>query len=226
MSRHSTTAPATADPRQVATTLKRLKTAYPDAHLILRFGSPFELLCATILAAQATDERVNQVTPELFRRWPGPAQLARAPLAEVEEVVRTTGFFRQKARRLVEVSRLLEERFAGEVPREVEALTSLPGVGRKTAILVINHAHGLPAGVAVDTHVQRVAGRLGWSTAKDADRMEEELRELLPRREWIHAQDLLAFHGRAHCRAPRPRCTGCPVEDRCPFPQKVFTPTR
>lgn len=206
--------------------MKRLKTAYPDARLILRFRNAFELLCATILAAQATDERVNLVTPELFERWPGPEDLARAPLPEVEAVVRTTGFFRQKARRLVEVSQQLFERFGGKVPREVEALTGLPGVGRKTAILVINHAFGEPAGVAVDTHVHRVAGRLGWSSAKDPDRMEEELRELLPRREWIHVQDLLAFHGRAHCRAPRPRCTGCSVEDLCPYPEKVLTPGR
>jgi len=210
-------------PAPVAETLKRLKAAHPDARLLLRFENPFQLLAATILAAQATDERVNLVTPALFTHWPGPKELAAASLPEVEAVVRPTGFYRQKAKRLVEVSRGLVERFDGVVPQEVEALTTLPGVGRKTAILVINHAYGKPAGVAVDTHVQRVAGRLGWSAAKDPERMEEELRDLVPKREWIHLQDLLAFHGRAHCRAPRPRCTGCPVEDLCPFPEKVFT---
>jgi endonuclease-3 len=219
--RRAAAAPAPAAPAPVAETLKRLKAAYPDARLILRFASPFQLLCATILAAQATDERVNLVTPVLFARWSTPAALAGAPLPEVEAVIRPTGFYRQKAKRLVEVAGQLVERFGGQVPEEVEALTTLPGVGKKTAILVINHAYGKPAGVAVDTHVQRVAGRLGWSAAKDADRMEEELRGLVPRREWIHLQDLLAFHGRAPCRAPKPRCTGCPVEDLCPFPEKV-----
>jgi endonuclease-3 len=206
----------------VAATLKRLKAAYRQARLLLDFDDPFQLLCATILAAQATDERVNLVTPVLFARWPNPEELAAASLAEVEAVVRPTGYYRQKARRLTEVARHLVERFGGEVPEEVDPLTSLPGVGRKTAVLVINHGFGKPAGVAVDTHVERVARRLGWSQAKDPTRMAEELEELLPRREWIHLQDLLAFHGRAHCRAPRPRCTDCPVEALCPFPEKVF----
>lgn len=201
--------------------LARLRRAYPDAHLILRFEDPFQLLCATILAARATDEKVNEVTPELFRRWPTPPRLAAADFGEVAEVVHATGFYRQKTERLIAVAQGLVADFDGRVPDSVEELTTLPGVGRKTAILVINHAYGKPAGVAVDTHVQRVARRLDFSQAGTADKIEAELRQVMPQREWIHLQDLLAFHGRAPCKAPRPRCVGCPVEELCYSPEKV-----
>jgi endonuclease-3 len=202
--------------------LAELDAAYPDARLLLDFGNPFELLCAAILAARATDEKVNEVTPELFRRFPEPADLAAADLAEVEEIVHPTGFFRQKAKRLVGVSRGLVERFDGRVPETVDELTTLPGVGKKTAILVVNHGFDEPAGVVVDTHVQRIAHRLDWSHQKNAEKVETELEELLPRQRWISLQDLLAFHGRACCKAPKPRCSGCPVEELCYFPDKVF----
>lgn len=208
-------------PERVTETLRRLRQAHPDAHLILRFEDPFQLLCATILAARATDEKVNEVTPELFRRWPTPRRLAGADFAEVAEVVHATGFYRQKTERLIEVSKGLVNDFGGQVPETVEELTTLPGVGKKTAILVINHAYGQPAGIAVDTHVQRVARRLDFSQAGTADKMEAELRGVIPREEWIHLQDLLAFHGRAHCKAPRPKCTGCPVGELCYSPEKV-----
>ena len=208
-------------PERVTALLDGLKGAYPDAALRLRFTSPFELLCATVLAAQATDDRVNTVTPSLFARWPDPAALSLAPVDEVAAVVRPTGYYRQKAARLVDVSHGLVTRFGGEVPRTVDELTSLPGVGRKTAIVVLNHGYGIPAGVAVDTHVHRLAGRLDWSHARDPERVEAELRALVPAAEWIRLQDLFATHGRAHCRAPRPRCDGCPIEALCYSPDKA-----
>lgn len=207
---------------RVQAILARLDAAYPDARLILRFENPFQLLCATVLAAQATDEKVNEVTPSLFQRYPTPAELARAAFEDVAAMVRPTGYYRQKAQRLMEVSRGLVERFGGEVPRSVEELTSLPGVGKKTAIMVINHAYRIPVGIAVDTHVQRVAQRLDWSHQRDPERMEEELREVVPQDRWITFQDLIAFHGRAHCKAPEPRCSGCPIHDLCYFPGKVY----
>lgn len=208
-------------PERVKEILQHLREAYPDARLILRFEDPFQLLCATILAARATDEKVNEVTPELFRRWPTPRRLASADFDEVAEVVHATGFYRQKTERLIAVSKGLVEELDGQVPETVVELTTLPGVGKKTAILVINHAYHKPAGIAVDTHVQRVARRLDFSQASTADKMEGELREVIPREEWIHLQDLLAFHGRAHCKAPRPKCSGCPVDELCYSPEKV-----
>lgn len=210
-------------PQRVETLLERLRSAYPDAGLLLRFTTPFELLAATVLAARATDEKVNEVTPVLFRRFPTARELAAADVDEVAEIVHPTGFFRQKARRLVAVSQGLVDRFGGEVPETVEELTTLPGVGRKTAILVINHAFARAAGIAVDTHVHRVAQRLDWSHQKDPDRMERELERVVPKASWIDLQGLLATHGRACCKAPKPRCSGCPLDDLCYFPEKVYT---
>lgn len=210
------------EPGRLGEILDRLEAAYPDAHLLLAFSDPFELLMATILAARATDEKVNEVTPELFSRFPDARALAAADFDEVAEIVHPTGFFRQKAKRLIEASRALVEEFGGQVPATVEELTTLPGVGRKTAILVVNHAFGRPAGVVVDTHVQRIAVRLDWSHRQDADKMEAELRELVPEERWISFQDLVGFHGRAHCTAPKPRCAGCPVDELCYFPEKVY----
>ncbi len=209
-------------PERLGEILDRLEAAYPDAHLLLEFENPFQLLSATILAARATDEKVNEVTPELFSRFPDARTLAGAEFDEVAEIVHPTGFFRQKARRLIEASQALVERFGGEVPATIDELTTLPGVGRKTAILVINHAFGRPAGVVVDTHVQRIAGRLDWSHQKDADKMERELRELVPEARWIAFQDVVGFHGRGHCTAPKPRCADCPVDELCYFPDKVY----
>lgn len=210
------------DPERVEAILETLEEAYPDAHLILDYDNAFELLCATILAARATDEKVNEVTPELFRRWPTAEALADADRDALEEVVHPTGFYRQKAERLVKASRHLVEHFEGEVPETVEKLTEVPGVGKKTAIMVINHGHGIPAGVAVDTHVQRISRRLDFSQMKTADAMEKKLREVVPEERWIGFQDLLAFHGRARCKAPEPECTGCPVDEYCYFPDKVY----
>ena len=207
-------------PQRVRIILDRLRKAHPDARLILNFRNPFELLCAAILAARATDEKVNEVTPVLFEQYPTPQALAGARIEDVEKIVHPTGFYRQKARRLVEVARELVERFDGVVPKTVDELTSLPGIGKKTAIMVINHAYGIPAGIVVDTHVHRVAQRLDWSHQKNPDKMEEELRAVIPKEDWIHFQDLIAFHGRAHCKAPRPTCDGCPIDDLCYWPDK------
>lgn len=210
------------EPDRVRAILDSLDEAYPDAELILHFENPFQLLCATILAARATDEKVNEVTPELFRRWPTPEALAGSDRDTLEEVVHPTGFYRQKAERLVAASRQLVDRFDGRVPTSVDDLTDLPGVGKKTAIMVINHGHGIPAGVAVDTHVQRVSRRLDLSQMKTADAMEKELRQVVPEDRWIGYQDLIAAHGRARCKAPEPQCTGCPVDGFCYFPEKVY----
>lgn len=209
-------------PERVEAILDGLGEAYPEARLLLDFENPFQLLCAAILAARATDEKVNEVTPELFGRFPEPADLAAAELEAVEEIVHPTGFYRQKARRLVEVSRELSERFDGRVPDSVAQLTTLPGVGEKTAIMVVNNAFGEPAGLVVDSHVQRIAHRLDWSHQKSAEKVESELEEIVPRTSWIAFQNLLAFHGRAYCKAPRPRCSGCPIDELCYFPEKVF----
>jgi len=209
-------------PERVEAILGALRASYPDARLILHFENPYQLLVAAILAAQATDERVNQVTPAVFRRYPTPRHMAEADPAELEALIRPTGYYRQKARFLIECCRALVERFQGEVPDRLEDLTQLPGVGKKTAILVLNHAFRKPSGIVVDTHMHRVAQRLDWSHERDRDKMEEELRALIPQAHWVEASPLIAFHGRRHCKAPRPVCTGCPVEDLCYFPEKRF----
>lgn len=201
--------------------IERLAAAYPDWGCTLRFTSPFELLIATILAAQSTDETVNAVTPALFCRYPGPRELAAAPPADVETLIYRTGFFRNKARAIQAVSRELVARFGGEVPRDMDALTSLFGVGRKTASVVLGAAFGVPA-IAVDTHVDRVAQRLALTREKkDRERMEADLRALLPESEWIKATWCLILHGRRTCTAKKPACPRCPVNDLCPWPLKT-----
>jgi len=193
-----------------------LRQEYPGAACELRFGNPWELLVATILSAQCTDERVNQVTPELFRRWPGPAELAAAPLEEIEEVIRPTGFFRNKARAIQGAARVLVAEHGGEVPRELEAMVRLPGVGRKTANVVLGEAYGIPAGIAVDTHVKRLAGRLGLTSESNPGRIERDLMELFPRERWTPLAHILIHHGRRVCGARKPRCAECVVAHLCP----------
>ena len=192
-----------------------LAGAYPDARCELDYRDPWELLVATVLSAQCTDQRVNQVTPELFRRWPTPAAIAEAPLAELEEAVRPTGFFRNKARAVREAARILVSRFGGELPRELEALVELPGVGRKTAKVVLGEAFGIAAGIAVDTHVRRVSGRLGLSRSSEAEVIAGELERLVPQPVWVAFSMRMILHGRRVCVARRPRCAGCPLEPAC-----------
>jgi endonuclease III len=168
-----------------------------------------------VLSAQCTDERVNRVTPELFRRWPGPPELAAADPAELEAVIRPTGFFRNKARALIAAARAVVAEHGGEVPRDVDELVRLPGVGRKTANVVLGEACGIPAGIAVDTHVRRVARRLGLTEAKTPEAIEAELESLVPREEWIGFSLRLILHGRRVCTARRPRCEACRLEPAC-----------
>jgi len=194
--------------------LDRLERAYPDARIYLNFETPFQLLIATILAAQCTDAKVNQVTPELWRRYPTARAIAEADRQELEALLRPTGFFRQKTASVQAVCRAIVERYGGQVPETVEELTRLPGVGRKTANIVLSEALGKPA-VAVDTHVRRVATRIGLARQKDPDKIEQELCAIIPRRRWTRATELLGTHGRRTCSARKPACSGCPVSGLC-----------
>jgi endonuclease III len=194
-----------------------LEETHPEARCALDYRNPFELSLATILSAQCTDERVNMVTPVLFGRFPTPRALAEAPLPEVETIIRSTGFFRAKARSIVGFARELVEKHGGEVPRSIAALVTLPGFGRKTANVVAGHAYGVNEGVAVDTHVLRVTNRLGLVSTRDPIEVEARLMELMPRERWTRTTDLFIFHGRKICDARRPECGRCPVFALCRF---------
>jgi len=195
--------------------LSFLANAYPGARVLLDYRDPFELLVATVLAAQCTDERVNGVTPALFRSWPGPAAFAKADQGEVEAAVRSTGFFRNKARAVRELSAALVERHHGRVPGTMEELTALPGVGRKTASILLGACFGVPA-LAVDTHVGRVSFRLGLTASKDPARVEEDLARAIPREKWWEFATRLGWHGRQVCVARKPRCPECGLAAVCP----------
>ena len=199
--------------------LARLKAAYPDAHCALDHQSPYQLIVATILSAQCTDVRVNMVTPAFFESWPAPADLARARSAAVEATVMSTGFFRNKARNLIAMARALMEEHGGEVPRTMAELHALPGVGRKTANVVLGNAYGINEGVTVDTHVTRLAGLLGLTRQTDPVKIEQELMALIPREDWTLISHLLITHGRAVCIARRPKCGECVLNDLCPSAQ-------
>ena len=199
-----------------AAVARRLARLYPHATCSLDFGSPYELLIATILSAQCTDKRVNAVTKGLFARWPTPATLASAHQLEVEEVIRSTGFFRAKARSIRGCAAALVDRHGGAVPQALEQLVQLPGVGRKTANVVLGSGFGLPSGVVVDTHVGRIARRLGLTRHADAVRAERDLIACLAERRWIEFSHRLIALGRAVCTARKPRCEACPLADLCP----------
>jgi endonuclease-3 len=194
----------------------RLSGAYPGTRIALDFRSPFELLVATVLAAQCTDQRVNAVTPALFRRFPTARDLAAADIAELEELVRTTGFYRNKARAIKALSQALTDDHNGEVPPRMEDLRQLPGVGRKTANVVLGNAFGMNEGVVVDTHVQRLARRLGLTQQTEPEKIEADLMKLVPREAWTTFANLLIDHGRKTCKARKPECGVCPVADLCP----------
>jgi|YelNatPaOPRAMG01_1025707.scaffolds.fasta_scaffold00059_88 endonuclease-3 len=199
--------------------LARLEAAYPDARVELEFSNPFELLVATILAAQCTDRRVNQVTRTLFQKYRAPEDYLRVPLRELEEDIRPTGFFRNKAKAIQACCRKLVEEFGGQVPTELDALASLPGVGRKTASIVLGNAAGQQT-IAVDTHVKRVSRRLGLTASNNPLRIERDLSELIPKDRWTRATNVLVFHGRYTCKARNPDCGRCPVADLCSSPDK------
>jgi endonuclease III len=202
--------------KQGAAVARRLAKGYPQAHCSLDFASPFQLLIATILSAQCTDKRVNATTGELFGRWPTAAALAAASQAEVEAVIRSTGFFRAKAKNIRGCCEALMERHGGEVPRTLEELVRLPGVGRKTANVVLGSGFGLPSGVVVDTHVGRISRRLGLTRHADAVKAERDLIAAIPKSHWIAFSHRLIEHGRTVCTARRPRCENCPLADLCP----------
>jgi endonuclease-3 len=196
--------------------LEQLSARYPNPRSMLDWKTPWELLVATVLAAQCTDARVNTVTPGFFRRWPGPAELARATQEDVEPVVHPTGFFRTKAKNLLATARLLVEKHGGEPPRTMEELTALPGVARKTANIVLSNAYGLFEGIAVDTHVRRLSFRLGLTESQDPVRIEQDLMPLFPRESWGDVNHGLVLFGREVCTARKPRCPDCPLDPVCP----------
>ena len=201
--------------QRAAEVLAILTQTYPNAACALTYSDPWELLVATILSAQCTDVRVNMVTPELFRRYPTPAALALAEPETLEELIRSTGFFRNKARNLLGCAAVLVAKHDGKVPENLAELTALPGVGRKTANVVLGNAFATP-GMVVDTHVKRLAFRLGWTSQSDPVKIEQDLCALLPQQEWTQAGHLLIHHGRALCKAPTPLCSQCPVFELCP----------
>ncbi|CDM94306.1 MAG: endonuclease III [Limnospira sp. PMC 1291.21] len=199
--------------------LVRLKRLYPDAACTLNYETPLQLLVATILSAQCTDERVNQVTPALFKRFPDAFSLATADLQELETLVRSTGFYRNKARHIKESSRMIAEKFGGEVPKRMEQLLELPGVARKTANVVMANAYGINMGVTVDTHVRRLSQRLGLTQHKDPVRIERDLMQVLPQPDWENWSIRLIYHGRGICTARNPACYNCKLSDLCPSAQ-------
>ncbi len=200
-----------------------LKRAYPDARLALDFSTPLELLVALILAAQCTDAKVNEVTPALFARFRTARDFAEAPQDELERWVRPTGFYRQKAKAIRACCRQLVEQHGGEVPRTLDALLELPGVGRKTANILLGNAYGVP-GIGVDTHVARLADRLGLSTHTDPDKIEADLVAIVPTAEQIRFCHLMQFHGRRTCTARKPQCPDCVLLKLCPYPAKTQPP--
>jgi endonuclease-3 len=199
--------------------IARLRELYPEAATELSHRSPFELVVATILSAQCTDVRVNQVTPALFKAYPSATELARADQDRLEDLIRTTGFFHNKAKNLLGLARALHERHGGEVPRTMDELTALPGVGRKTANVVLGNAFGLPA-IAVDTHVIRLSGRLGLSGSSDPAAIELDLMALAPRSDWTFLSHGLILHGRRVCTARKPSCGSCSMKPDCLWPGK------
>lgn len=198
-----------------------LRKAYPDAHCELNFSSPLELLIATILSAQCTDKRVNLVTADLFRKYRSAADYANASLAELEQDIKTTGFYRNKARNIQACCAALASKHGGQVPRTMEELTQLDGVGRKTANVVLGNAFGINVGVVVDTHVARLAGRLGLTSQRDPEKIEQDLMQLVPREQWTLFSHWLIWHGRRRCDARKPDCVGCEIAKLCPSAGKA-----
>jgi endonuclease-3 len=204
------------DPARVRSILEALEDLYPEVQCELDHDNAFQLICATILSAQCTDERVNKVTPELFRLYPTPAALARAPLPTLEKVIRSTGFYKQKAKSLKGTAAGIVDRFGGQVPRTLAELTTLPGVARKTANVVLGTAYGLAEGVVVDTHIQRLSMRLALTRSTDPKGIEQDLMKALPHDSWVRAGHQLIWHGRRVCFARKPNCAGCTLAPFCP----------
>ena len=204
------------DKAPVKETISRLKSAYPDARTALAWTNPLELLVATILSAQTTDVRVNGVTPDLFAKYPAAGDYARADPADLEEDIRPTGFFRNKAKSLQGMARALVEDHGGEVPRTMPELVALPGVGRKTANVVLGNAFSIDEGVVVDTHVGRLSNRLGFTAHDDPEKIERDLMQTVPKEDWTVFSHLLILHGRSTCKSRKPDCENCTLNDLCP----------
>ncbi len=204
---------------------KLLKKEFPKPITALHHQSAFQLLIATILSAQCTDERVNMVTPGLFRKYKDAKAFAAADQAELEETIRSTGFFRMKAKNIIGCSKALVEQFSGEVPKTIDELVTLPGVGRKTANVVLGQVYGIASGVVVDTHVHRLSQRLGFTTAETAEKIEQDLMALFPQKQWIDLGTVLILHGRKTCAARSPKCNSCVVAPLCPSAQ-VFVSSK
>lgn len=202
--------------KRTAEIIKRLKKAYPDAHCALDHTSPFELLIATILSAQCTDVRVNIVTADLFRKYRGPADFLNVSQAELERDIHSTGFYRNKAKNIQAACRRIIDVFGGEVPRNMEHLLTLGGVARKTANVVLGNAFGIASGVVVDTHVGRLSRRLGLTENENAEKVERDLSELVPKRNWVMFPHWMIYHGRQVCDARKPKCGECVLSDICP----------
>ncbi|MDJ0961966.1 MAG: endonuclease III [Acidimicrobiia bacterium] len=215
--------PSAEERRNARVVLNRLKKRYPDIGTALDYVDPWQLLVATVLSAQTTDDNVNRVTPVLFGRWPTPEDLANADPEAVEEVVFSTGFYRQKTKSIISLATDVVEKFDGQVPDELDAMVTLRGVGRKTASVVLAEAWGRPA-IAVDTHVKRVTARLGLTTNSDPVKVEHDLRALYPEKEWAGISMRMIQFGRDVCDARKPRCWECPLVDRCPYPDKSPRP--
>ncbi len=202
--------------------IRFLRREYPRSRTALEFETPLQILVATILAAQCTDERVNQITPGLFRKYPTVAALAAADRQVLEAEIRPTGFFRNKAKSIIGAARKISEDFGGEVPANMADLITLPGVARKTANIVLSSGYGIAEGIAVDTHVKRLSGRLGLSRQLDPDKIERDLMKLVPRRDWLDFNSMLVNHGRKVCQARKPRCPDCSLRSLCPSAVKLF----
>jgi endonuclease-3 len=239
VSNHKPAKPEHKEKKRLAEIMAILEPRYPDKRPLLNYRNPFELLTATVLAAQCTDAEVNLVTAELFRRYPDPAALASSPLEELEKIVHSTGFFRAKARNIRALARLLLERHGGDTPASMEELTALPGVGRKTASVVLSSCFGVPA-IIVDTHFSRVCRRLGFTVSDRPERIERDMASLAPESEWTAVSQVLNRFGRDTCRARKPACAlcaggkplyaagqrgACPVEARCPWPKSLLSLT-
>lgn len=212
----SSLTPQSAVAERLPELMRRLRAAHPDAHCALNHTNPVELLVATILSAQCTDERVNQVTPALFEKYPTAAAFAGANRADLEAAIRPTGFYRQKAGYIQEACRVIANDYDGQVPAEMEILLRLPGVARKTANVVLGVAFEIADGIVVDTHVRRLAGRLGLTRETNPEKIERDLMALVPRQDWIDIGHLLIFHGRRVCHARKPDCSNCVLNDLCP----------
>ncbi|WP_022855708.1 endonuclease III [Thermodesulfobacterium thermophilum] len=201
--------------QKVKLIIERLKTSYPDAKIALKFENPLQLLISTILSAQCTDERVNEVTAKLFQKYRTAEDFAKASLEELAEDIKSTGFYQQKAKYIKEACRILVEKYNGEVPKTMEALLELPGVARKTANIVLANAYGIVEGIPVDTHVRRLSQRIGLVKSNQPEKIEKELMEIVPKDEWFVFPHLLQAHGRKVCLARKPKCEKCVIKDLC-----------